>query len=57
MHDMLNKRKICKEKEKQKESKCFIYDCKRVSKRYGRYRMYLKGDSPHQVVMIMCELN
>ena len=23
----------------------------------GSYRMYLKGDSPHQTVMIVCELN
>ena len=26
------------------------------SKRCGSYRMYLEGDSPHQVVMIVCEL-
>ena len=26
------------------------------SRRCGSYRMYLKGDSPHQVVMIVCEL-
>ena len=26
------------------------------SKRYGSYRMYLEGDSPHQAVMIVCEL-
>ena len=26
------------------------------SKSCGSYRMYLKGDSPHQVVMIVCEL-
>ena len=26
------------------------------SKRCGSYRMYHKGDSPHQAVMIMCEL-
>ena len=25
-------------------------------RRYESYRMYLKGDSPYQVVMIMCEL-
>ena len=29
MHDLL-KKKICKENKKKKESKCFIYDCKRV---------------------------
>ena len=26
------------------------------SRRYGSYKMYLKGDSPHQAVMIVCEL-
>ena len=26
------------------------------SKRCGSYRMYLEGDSPHQAVMIVCEL-
>ena len=26
------------------------------SRRYGSYRVYLEGDSPHQVVMIVCEL-
>ena len=26
------------------------------SRRCGSYRMYLEGDSPHQVVMIVCEL-
>ena len=26
------------------------------SRRCGSDRMYLKGDSPHQVVMIVCEL-
>ena len=26
------------------------------SKRYGSYRIYLKGDNPHQIVMIVCEL-
>ena len=26
------------------------------SRRCGSYKMYLKGDSPHQAVMIVCEL-
>ena len=26
------------------------------SRRCGSYRIYLKGDSPHQEVMIVCEL-
>ena len=55
MHDMFKKKKKCKEKKNKKESKCF-YGCKRVSKRYGSYRMYLKGESPNQTIMIVCEL-
>ena len=27
------------------------------SRSYGSYRMYIEGDSPHQTVMIVCELN
>ena len=26
------------------------------SRRYENYRMYLEGDSPHQTIMIVCEL-
>ena len=55
MHDMLKKKKICKENQKQKESNAFKYGCKRVSRRCESYRMYLKSDSPHQAVMIVCE--
>ena len=40
-----------------KNQNAFKYGCKRVSRRCGSYRMYLKGDSPHQAVMIVCELN
>ena len=49
---------IClKEKYAKKNKKQKINDCKSVySRRYGSYRMYLEGDSPHQAVMIVCEL-
>ena len=40
-------------KKKQKESKCFSYNCKHVSRRCGSYKMYLKSGSPHQIVMIV----
>ena len=59
MHDML-KRKLSKEKKKNKSKKnqnAFKYGCKCVSRRCGSYRMYLECDSPHQAVMIVCELN
>ena len=40
---------------KLKESNSFKYDCKHVSRRCESYKMYLKGDSPHQTFMIVCE--
>ena len=57
MHDML-KRKICKEKKiKSKMVKNALKIVASVySRRYGSYRMYLKDDSPHQAIMIVCEL-
>ena len=56
MYDIL-KRKICKEKSKEKRSKRLLNMIASVySWRCGSYRMYLEGDSPHQAVMIMCEL-
>ena len=55
---MLKKKKKISKKYKSKENQnAFKYDCKRVSKRCESYRMYLEGDSPHQAVMILCELN
>ena len=56
MYDILN-RKICKEKSKAKRSKMLLNMIASVySRRCGSYKMYLEGDSPHQVVMIVCEL-
>ena len=57
MHDMLKKKKKnVKNNESKKIQNAFKYGCKCVS-RCGSYRMYLEGYSPHQVVMILCELN
>ena len=56
MYDIL-KRKICKEKSKAKRSKMLLKMIVGVYfRRCGSYRMYLEGDSPHQAVMIVCEL-
>ena len=56
MYDIL-KRKICKEKSKAKRSKMLLKMIASVYfRRCGSYRMYLEGDSPHQAVMIVCEL-
>ena len=51
------KRKICKEKSKAKRIKMLLNMIASVySRRCGSYRIYLEGDSPHQAVMIVCEL-
>ena len=56
MHGSL-KRKICKEKSKAKKNQNALYMIASMySRRCGSYRMYLKDDSPHQTVMIVCEL-
>ena len=49
MHDMLKRRKkkITKNIKSKKNQNAFKYDCKRVSRRYESYKMYLKGDSPY----------
>ena len=50
------KRKICKEN-KSKKNKNALYMIRSMSsRRCESYRMYLKCDSPYQVVMIVCEL-
>ena len=51
MHNLL-KRKI-----KSKKNQNVLYMIASVySWRYGSYRMYLEGESSHQIVMIVCEL-
>ena len=46
-----------KKKPKAKRSKMLLNMIGSVySRRCGSYRMYLEGNSPHQVVMIVCEL-
>ena len=54
---MIYLREICKEKSKAKRSKMLLNMIVSVySRRYGSYRVYLEGDSPHQAVMIVCGL-
>ena len=55
MHDLF-KRKICKKNKSKKNQNSLNMIASMSSRRCGRYMMYLKGDSPHQVVMIVCEL-
>ena len=55
MHDMLKRK--CKENKSKKNQNVFKYGYKCVSRRCGSYRRYLEDDSPHQAIMIVCELN
>ena len=55
MHAMLKKKKKMQRKKNKKNQNAFKYDYKCVSRRCESYRMYLKSDSPHQAVMIVCE--
>ena len=56
MYDIL-KKNICKEKSKAKRSKMILNMIASVYfRRCGSYRMYFEGDSPHQAIMIVCEL-
>ena len=51
------KEKYAKEKLKAKRSKMLLNMIASVySRRCGSYRIYPEGDSPHQAVMIICEL-
>ena len=52
----LLKRKICIENKRQKDQNDLNMIASVSSKRCGSYKMYLKGDSLYQTVMIMCEL-
>ena len=56
MDDMLKKKNM-QRKLKTKKIKMLLYMIASVYfRRCGSYRMYLEGDSPHQTVMIVCEL-
>ena len=50
------KEKYAKKNKKQNEQNALYMIASVYSRRCESYRMYLKGDSPHQTVMIVCEL-
>ena len=56
MYDILKKKNM-QRKIKSKKIKMLLNIIASVySRRCGSYRMYLEGDSPHQAIMIVCEL-
>ena len=56
MHDLL-KKKYAKKLKSKKIKNALNMIVNVYSRRCGSYRMYLEGDSPQQIVMIVCELN
>ena len=58
MHDLLQKeKKYMQRKIKRKKNQNALYMIASMySRKCGSYRMYLEGNSPHQKVMIVCEL-
>ena len=56
MHDMLIKRKHVKKNKRKKNQNALYMIASEYSRKCGSYRTYLEGDSPHQIVMIVCKL-
>ena len=50
------KEKYTKKNKKQKDQNALYMITSVYTRRCGNYRMYLEGDSPHQTIMIVCEL-
>ena len=55
MHDLFKKKNM-QRKIKTKDQIALYMIASVYSRRCGSYRIYLEGDSPHQAVMIVCEL-
>ena len=56
MHDILNKRKYAKKNKNKKNQNALYMIVSVYSRRCESYMIYFEGDSPHQIVMIVCEL-
>ena len=51
-----SKEKYAKKNKSEKNQNSLKMIASMYSRRCESYRMYLKGDNPHQTVMIVCEL-
>ena len=56
MHDLLKKKNMQRKIKSKKITLLLNMIVSVYSRRYESYKMYLEGDSLHQIVMIMCEL-
>ena len=55
MHDLLKMKNMQRKKKQKDQNTLYMIACV-YSRRCRSYRMYFKDDSPHQTVMIVCEL-
>ena len=53
MHDLLKKKNMQRKIKSKKNQNALYMIASVYFRRCGSYRMYLKGDSPHQTVMIV----
>ena len=56
MHDLLKKKNMQRKIKSKKNKNALNMIASVSSRRCGSYKMYLKGDSLHKKVMIVCEL-
>ena len=56
MHDLLKKKNMQRIIKSKKNKNALYMIASMYSRKCENYRMYLEGDSPHQTVMIVCEL-
>ena len=56
MHDLLKKKNMQRKIKSKKIKMLLNIIASMYSRRCGSYRMYLESDSPHQTIMIVCEL-
>ena len=56
IYDLLKKKNMQRKIKSKKIKMLFNMIASVYTKRCGSYKMYLEGDSPHQTVMIVCEL-
>ena len=56
MHVLLKKKNMQRKSKAKDKKNALKIIASMYSRRCGSYRMYLEGDSPHQAVMIVCEL-
>ena len=56
MHGLLKRKRMQRTTKSKKNQNALYVIASVYSRRCESYRMYLEGDSPHEIVMIVCEL-